>query len=849
VSDRYQPQQLEGKWQERWAEARLFDVPDRSTKPKFYYLDMFAYPSGNLHWGQVRNYTVGDVVARYLVMRGQHVLHPTGFDAFGLNAENAAIKRGIHPAEWTERNVAQMEGQLHRMGYSFDWSRAINTSKPEYYKWTQWLFLQLYKGGLAVKRQAPVNWCPSCATALANEQVIGGLCERCDTPVQQKEMEQWFYRITAYADRLLDGLDRIDWPEDVKLMQRNWIGRSEGVEFEMAIVGSPHQVSVYTTRPDTVFGITYMVLAPEHPLVDSITTPEQRAAVEAYREQARSKAELERIAGTTKDGVFTGAYAINPMTDEQVPVWVAEYVLMGYGTGAIMAVPAHDQRDFEFATRYSLPVRVVITPPDRTLTAEAMTEAYVEPGVQVNSGPFDCLPSAEGWQRIADEMERRGIGKRAVNYHLRDWLISRQRYWGAPIPIIYCDACGIMPVAESDLPVLLPPDAPFTGKGGSPLEAVPEFVGTTCPGCGGAARREVDTMDTFVCSSWYFLRYASPHDSEHAFDPELARYWLPVDLYIGGREHATMHLIYSRFFCMALHDLGLIEFEEPFTRLFNHGVISLGGKKMSKTRGNIATPDGICERYGADTARLFILFIAPPSEPVEWSEAGVEGLYRFVGRTWRAVNDALPMFDRSWAETLGSEQPSEEGLALRRKTHQTIAKVTADIERMHHNTAISALMELVTQMGDVAGSLSAASPPGPPAKAPDLHSLGDVGSATAGDRAALSEAMATLPVLLSPFAPHLADELGDRLGLLTDLVSLFQCPWPAASEEIAREEEVTLVVQVNGKVRDRLTVAAGTDDERLKELALASERAQSFIAGKSVRNVIVVPDKLVNIVV
>ena len=829
MTDKYEPQKIEQKWQRRWAEAHLFDVPDRSAKPKFYYLDMFAYPSGDLHWGQVRNYTVGDAVARYHVMRGEHVLHPTGFDAFGLNAENAAIKRGIHPAAWTERNVAQMERQLRRMGYSFDWSREINTSRPDYYKWTQWLFLQLYKAGLAIKKQAPVNWCPSCATALANEQVIGGLCERCDTPVAQKEMEQWFYRITAYADRLLQGYERIDWPEDVKLMQRNWIGRSEGVEFGMAIAGWPHKASVYTTRPDTVFGITYMVLAPEHPLVDAIATPEQRAAVDEYREQARAKAELERIADTAKDGVFTGAYAINPMTGEQVPVWVADYVLMGYGTGAIMAVPAHDQRDFEFAKRYRLPIRVVINREGEPLDPATMTEAYVEAGVQVNSGPFDGLPSAEGWQRIAEEMERRGIGKRTVNYRLRDWLISRQRYWGAPIPVIHCERCGTVPVPEEDLPVLLPPNPPFTGKGGSPLEAVPEFVNATCPTCGGPARREVDTMDTFVCSSWYFLRYVSPHDSDCAFDPASVRYWLPVDLYIGGREHATMHLIYARFFCMALHDLGLIEFEEPFKRLFNHGVISLGGKKMSKTRGNIATPDGICERYGADTARLFILFMAPPSEPVEWSEAGVEGLYRFLGRAWRVVNESLPMFDREWATTLKSEQPSPAAAALRRKTHQTVAKVTADIERIHHNTAISALMEMVTQMADMRSNLRA--------------------PAGAAERAALSEAMVMLAVLLSPFAPHLADELGERLGLLQDAASLFGVPWPKADREIAREEQITLVVQVNGKVRDRLAVAAGTEEEQVKQLALASERAQSFIAGKSVRNIIVVPDKLVNIVV
>jgi len=820
----YKPREIEAKWQRRWAEAHLFDVPDRSEKPKFYYLDMFAYPSGDLHWGHVRNYTVGDVVARYHVMRGEHVLHPTGFDAFGLNAENAAIKRGIHPAAWTEGNVAQMERQLHRLGFSFDWSREINTSKPDYYKWTQWLFLQLFKGGLAFRKQAPVNWCPSCATALANEQVIGGRCERCEALVEQKEMEQWFFRTTDYAERLLEGHAKIDWPEDVKLMQRNWIGRSEGVEFEMAVADSEYRVRVYTTRPDTTFGITYVVLAPEHPLVDAITAPEQRAEMQAYREQARSKGELERIAETTKDGVFTGSYALNPLTGERVPIWIAEYVLMGYGTGAIMAVPAHDQRDFEFARRYGLPIRVVIQPEGHPLDPATMTEAYVDPGVQANSGRFDGLPSDRAWQAISDEMEARGIGRRTVNYRLRDWLISRQRYWGAPIPIIYCERCGTVPVPDEDLPVVLPPDAPFTGKGGSPLEAVPEFVETTCPKCGGRARREVDTMDTFVCSSWYFLRYTSPHDAQRAFDPEKVRYWLPVDLYIGGREHATMHLIYARFFCMALHDLGLLEFDEPFTRLFNHGLITLGGKKMSKTRGNIEAPDGVCDRFGADTARLFILFMAPPGEPAEWSEAGVEGIYRFLGRAWRVVTGALPAFDARWAEAVKSEDLSSAATALRRKTHQTIARVTGDIERMHHNTAISALMELVNEMADFE-------------------------PASAGDRAALSEAMAMLSMLLSPFAPHLADELAERLGLLGDRVSLFNVAWPEADPRVAAEEEITLVVQVNGKVRDRLTVAAGTPNAELERLALAARRVQPHLQGKAVRKVVVVANKLVNIVV
>lgn len=828
-TQRYDPEAIETKWQARWAEQNLFRTQEEGDQPKFYQLEMFAYPSdATLHWGQTRNYALGDVVARYQVMRGHRVLHCTGFDAFGLNSENAAIKHQIHPGEWTMRCIGTMEEQLKRMGFSYDWEREVITCLPEYYKWTQWLFLRLHKAGLAYKKMAPVNWCPGCATALANEQVIEGRCERCDSPVTKKQLEQWFFAITKYADRLLEGHQHIDWPEDVITMQRNWIGRSEGIEFDFAVADRDDRLRVFTTRADTVFGVTYMVLAPEHPLGAELTTPEHRAEVEALQQRALAKTELDRTAlEGAHDGVFTGSYAINPMNGERVPIWVAGYVLLEYGSGAIMAVPAHDQRDFEFARQYGLPVRVVIQPAGVSLDGDTMTEAYVEEGVQANSGDFNGLPSEQAKVAIMDEMENRAIGQRAVNYRLRDWLISRQRYWGAPIPIIYCDKCGTVPVADDRLPVLLPPNAPFTGREGSPLEHVPEFVNTQCPSCGGQAQRDVDTMDTFVCSSWYFLRYATGNDPDAAFKPEALARWLPVEMYIGGREHATMHLIYARFFCMALHDLGLLDFDEPFQRLFNHGLILLGGKKMSKTRGNVQSPDEIISKFGADAARAFILFIAPPDERVEWSTAGVEGIARWLGRCFRLVAAYHDQFDPDWRQHLATGQDDGTIRELRRKTHQTIRKVTEDIERFHQNTAISAMMELVNALYDFAEV--------------------DGGREFAAvERAAFSEAIEHLALLMSPFTPHLAEEIWERIGRTE---SLYFHPWPSHDETIARDEMVTVVVQVSGKLRDRLQVAADTPEETLRELALASERIQSHIAGRDVQKVIVIPNKLVNVVV
>ena len=643
MDTKYDPQAIEERWQNAWAEARLYEARSDGPGPKFFFLDMFAYPSGDLHWGHIRNYTIGDVVCRYKMHRGFTVLHPTGFDAFGLPAENAAIQRKVAPRDWTHRNITNMERQFRRMGYTYDWDREVITCDPDYYRWNQWFFLQLYKAGLAYKRRSPVNWCPSCQTALANEQVAAGLCERCGTAVVKRMMAQWYFRITQYAERLLDGHAGLDWPDDILTMQRNWIGKSRGVEFAWRVESSTFNVQrstsneqssespdssfilhpssffrVFTTRPDTVFGVTFMVLAPEHPLVDTLTTPECKSDVDALRARAAAMSEMDRTSGEVeKCGAFTGAYAGNPMSGERVPIWVADYVLMDYGTGAIMAVPAHDQRDFEFARKYHIPVRIVIAPEGTDLDADAMTAAFEAKGNMVNSGRFSGVPSEDGWTAIAEEMEGQGIGARTINYRLRDWCISRQRYWGTPIPMLYCDTCGVVPVPEADLPVLLPDDVQFTGSGESPLTTSAAFMTAVCPQCGGPARRDADTMDTFVDSSWYFLRYCSPHAEDAPFHPADVAHWMPVDLYVGGREHATMHLIYARFFTMALHDLGLVDFDEPFTRLFNQGIVTAGGKKMSKRSGAVA-PDAVIKDHGADAARLFILFMAPAGERAEW---------------------------------------------------------------------------------------------------------------------------------------------------------------------------------------------------------------------------------------
>jgi leucyl-tRNA synthetase len=819
--EKYDAPAIERKWQQRWAEQGLYRTRTDPRNPKFFYLDMFPYPSGDLHMGHLSNYSIGDVISRFRYMQGYNVLHPMGYDAFGLPAENAAIERGVHPAEWTYRCIANMRRQLDSLGISFDWSREVITCDPGYYRWDQWFFLELLKRGLAYRKKAPVNWCSTCKVVLANEEIHGGTCWRCGNPAEKKDLEQWFYRITEYADRLLDDIDLLEhWPDRVRTMQRNWIGRSEGVEFTLAIAGREETIPVYTTRIDTVFGVTYVVLAPEHPLVDAITTPEQRADVEAVRRATQDLSEVDRASTEIpKQGAFTGAYAINPMNGEQAPIWVADYVLMEYGTGAVMAVPAHDQRDLEFARAKGLAVRVVIQPLDSELDAETMTEAYVEPGVQVNSGPFDGLPSEEAKVKIAEDMEARGIGQRRVNYRLRDWLISRQRYWGAPIPIIYCDLCGVVPVPEDQLPVLLPTDIEFSAAGGSALQKSESFVHTVCPICRNPAQRETDTLATWSYSSWYYLRYADPQNETAPFTREAVDYWLPVDQYVGGVEHAVLHLLYSRFFTKVLQDMDLVGFSEPFARLFTQGMIYKDGAKMSKSKGNVVGTDEIANRYGADSARTFILFIGPPDQDKEWSDAGVEGTYRFLNRVWRLVTGNLERWDPEWRTHLAAETGAVP--AMRRKTHQTIAKVTEDIERFHFNTAISAIMELV-------------------------HGLSDYAAEADASRAVLSEALEHLILLLSPFAPHLCDELWEQMG---GAGSVYQQCWPTWNDEIAKEVDVTVVVQVNGKLRDRLEVPAGTAREELERLAKASPKVLPYLEGKQIRQVVVVPDRLVNLVV
>jgi len=873
-AEKYDFKAIERKWQRRWSEWGLFRAVEDPSRPKFYYLDMFPYPSGELHMGHMRNYIIGDVIARYKHMLGYNVLHPMGYDAFGLPAENAAIQHGMHPRVWTEQCIQRMRRQFDMLGISFDWEREIRTCAPEYYRWNQWFFLKFYERGLAYRRPAPVNWCPTCETTLADEEAERGYCWRCSTPVEKRWLEQWFLRITAYAERLLRDLDLLEhWPERVKVMQRNWIGRSEGVEFDFELDGIGEKVRVFTTRIDTVYGVTFIVLAPEHPLVPKlIERSPRRSELHAAVQRMLSRSIEERSSEEVeKEGAFLDAYAIHPLTKEPVPVWVANYVLMEYGTGAIMAVPAHDQRDLEFARKYGLDVRVVIKPPGAELDPKQMERAYVEPGIMVNSAQFSGMDSERAKEAIADYMEQIGVGRRSVQYRLRDWLISRQRYWGTPIPIVYCDGCGIVPVPEEQLPVLLPPDVKITGKGGSPLSQVPEFVNTRCPRCSASAKRETDTMATFVDSSWYFLRFCDPHNDEAPFSSEAVDYWMPVDQYVGGIEHAVLHLLYARFFTKVLYDMGLVKTSEPFTRLFTQGMIyhesyycrrcrtyrrpeevkaertddggrvvrcgvcedevEIGMDKMSKSKLNIVTPDYVCEQYGADTGRLFILFIGPPEQDAEWNPQGVEGVYRFLNRLWRLVNEHLSDYIPDWRDRLSEFKPSLDGAqrGLRRKLHQTIKKVTDDIEGFGFNTAIAALMELLNEVQSFASSMR---PKGEPE-----------GFA---DRVVLSEAMELMQVVLHPFAPHITDELWERLGKVG---SVYQQRWCEADEEAAREEVQVIVVQVNGKVRDRLTVPVGTPEGELRKLALNCRGVQAHIAGRKIERVIVVPNRLVNIVV
>jgi len=816
----YPFREIEPNWQQYWENENLFRMDPNSRKPKFYCLMMFPYPSAELHVGHGRNYILGDVLARYKMMRGYNVLAPMGWDAFGLPAENAAIERGIHPAKSTWENIARIKGQLRRWGACYDWTREIASCTPEYYRWTQWLFLKLHERGLAYKKMAEVNWCPSCTTVLANEQVIDGRCERCSAEVATKELEQWFFRITDYAEEMLN-MDTVrNWPERVKVMQANWIGKSTGTIIDFVLEGTGERVPCFTTRPDTIFGATYMVLAPEHPLVEK-TTGGTDVETEMCRfvERVRKINRFERTsAQLEKEGLFTGTYVINPVNQERIPLWVANYALMEYGTGAVMAVPTHDQRDFEFAKKYGLPMRIVIQKPDRSLSLETMTEAYVDEGILVNSGQFDGLHNVEAIEKITDWMEQEEIGRRDVNYRLRDWLISRQRYWGAPIPIIYCGYCGMVPVPENDLPVLLPENVDFRLTGESPLARCTEFVNTTCPTCGKPARRETDTMDTFVDSSWYYLRFVSPKDDTQPFDTDLVNAWLPVDQYVGGVEHAILHLLYSRFFTKVLRDVGLVDFDEPFENLFTQGMICKDGAKMSKSKGNVVAPDPLIDRYGTDTVRLYTLFVGPPERDAEWNDRAVEGCHRFLNRVWRAVVDIIERSNTS--DDVAIDNMNEKERELHRAVQTTIKRVSEDIEdNFHFNTAIAALMELLNTLS---GALADEIRP-----------------------AVLKEAASMLVVLLSPFSPHICEELWRHLG---HSESILKQPWPEYDRKAIVSAETVIVVQINGKVRAKFTAPVDTPEDELRQLALENERVTKYTEGETVRNVVVVPGRLVNIV-
>jgi leucyl-tRNA synthetase len=806
MDERYDPQAIEAKWQRVWEGEQAFAVsnpePGEASGAKTYVVEMLPYPSGELHMGHVLNYTIGDVVCHVRRRRGYEVLRPMGYDAFGLPAENAAIREGAHPRIATERNIATIRAQMRRMGWAIDWDREISTHEPDFYRWTQWLFLRFYERGLAYRKEAPVNWCPVDQTVLANEQVIDGHCERCGAEVEARDLTQWYFRITDYADVLLDEMALLEeWPDRVLTMQRNWIGRSEGARVIFRVAGTAEEIPVFTTRPDTLFGATFFVLAPEHPLVERLGDTDE---VREYVRHARARSAVEREK-KEKDGVFTGRYAVNPVNDEQIPIWVADYVLMDYGTGAIMAVPAHDERDHAFAERYGLEIRPVVRPRDGEPESGTAFVAHTEDEVLVNSDRFDGLPSPEAKRAIVEMLAERGLGDATVGYRLRDWLISRQRYWGCPIPIVHCERCGEVPVPDDQLPVLLPEIEEYLPKGRSPLAAAEDWVNVDCPRCGGPARRETDTMDTFVDSSWYFLRYTDPENDEAPFDREVVDYWLPVNQYIGGVEHAILHLLYARFFTKVMQEMGLLDFREPFARLFNQGMIHSQGAKMSKSKGNVVEPLGYADRYGADAVRTFTLFMGPADQDMEWHDQGVEGVWRFLNRLWRVVleQSAKPAVD-------APDTP------LARKAHQTIAKVTDDIDRRFaFNTPIAAVMELVNEIG----------------RAPD-------------DPAARFAAE-TAVSLIQPYAPHLAEELWERLGG----ERLWRHPWPIADPAMLERETVEVVLQVNGKLRDRLQVPATIGEEELVALARASERVQAHLNGGEPRKTIVVPGKLVNFVV
>ncbi len=837
--DHYPFADIEARWRARWDDLGLFRQELASTDDKFYCLNMFPYPSGDLHVGHGRNYILGDALVRYSMQRGKNVLAVMGWDAFGLPAENAAIQNNTHPETWTLANIRKMKQQFHAWGVGFDWRREIASCHPGYYRWTQWIFLKLYERGLAYRGKAPVNWCPSCQTVLANEQVVGtGECERCGTPVVQRELEQWFFRITEYAERLLDDLDLLThWPDKVRVMQRNWIGRSEGAEVRWQVEGADETLVTFTTRLDTIYGATFLVLAPNHPAVDRlIAGTAQEAGCRAFAARvARQRSDHRYDVEPEKDGVETGRFAVHPFTGARVPIWLANYVVMGYGTGAVQCVPAHDVRDFEFARRYGLPTPDVVRPAAGVRSEEGFETVLGEPvfvgeGVVSGSGPYDGLSTPEARARMSADLEAGGHGRATVQYRLRDWLVSRQRYWGAPIPMIYCPKDGLVPVPEKDLPVRLPADAEFKPTGESPLATSASFVHTTCPRCGGPARRETDTLDTFVDSAWYFLRFLTPRDEQRAFDTAAVNRWLPVDQYIGGVEHAILHLLYARFLTKVFYDMGLVSFVEPFRALFTQGMITRGGVKMSKSKGNVVPPDSLIARYGADTVRVYTLFIGPPEKDAEWSDRGVEGAYRFLNRVWRLHRDHGALA-RDWRTAARPATFSEPARALRLATHTAVQRVTRDIEEFHFNTAVAALMELTNALQQAAQTRDR-----------DLAE----GSAAADLRWAMGEGCVLLLPLLAPMAPHLAEELWAASG---GDGSLFHIPWPAPDPDALRVATETVVVQVNGKVRAQVEVALDVTKADLEALARAHERVAPHLAGKTVRQVIHVPHRLLNLVV
>ena len=816
--EKYNPQKIEKKWRIIWEESKIYRTEETLEKPKYYCLDFFPYPSGDgLSVGHCKNYIPTDVFSRFKKMCGYSVLHPMGWDAFGQPAEQEAINKGIHPKITTEKYTANYKRQLSLIGTSYDWEREINSSHPDYYKWTQWFFLLLYKRGLAYRKKAPVNWCPTCLTVLANEEIEDGKCWRCGSEVTKRDLMQWFFKITDYADYLLKDLETIDWPEKIVLMQQNWIGRSEGIEFNLKVKNSEKTIPVFTTRPDTIYGMTFVVLAPEHPLINELTTQEFKNAVENYRKVAYQKSEIQRLVlEKEKDGVFIGAYAINPMNNEEVPIYVTDYVLMTYGTGAIMAVPAHDERDFEFAKKYNLLIRVVISPPD--WEGEELKEAYTGKGIMVNSDEYNGLPSQEGIEKICNYLDNKGIGRRKVNYKMRDWLISRQRYWGAPIPIIYCDACGEVPVPEEDLPVLLPDIEKYqpTETGESPLAKVQEFVNTFCPKCRKLAKRETDTMGGFACSSWYFLRFTSPHYKKGPFNPDKVKYWMPVDLYVGGAEHAVMHLLYARFWTKVMYDANIVNFREPFNKLLNQGMMHApDGRLMSKSKGNVITPDEVVAEYSADALRAYELFLGPFEQDAIWSDRGINGVFRFLNRVWRLILKEKPLIFTK-RPSGGAEDISRQ---LQKMTHKTIKKVTLDFEKFKFNTAVAALMEYINFLYS---SL-------------DKKVLEEI----------WSETIDTLMLLLAPIAPFMTEELWERTG---HKESIHIQPWPKWDEKLTYEEKFTLVIQVNGKLRDRVEVPVGISDKEMKKIALKSPNAQKFIKDKEIIKFVTVPNKLINIV-